>query len=115
MAVKKLIDQGSSYSKVEFEDQLIPEKDEKIERKIPDEKIGTIYKHLRNIGMVIYCSHLLINALTSLAVSAIDRHYGIGLVRYQFILSFSFTLLLAVITNWLSHKDRFKGINWVLA
>ena len=28
MAVKKLIDQGSSYSKVEFEDQLIPEKDE---------------------------------------------------------------------------------------
>ena len=74
-----------------------------------------IYKHLRNIGMVIYFSHLLVNKLTLLAVSFVDKYCSIGMVRYQFVLSLLFTLLIAIFTDWLSHKDRFKWVNWILA
>ena len=73
-----------------------------------------IYKHLRNIGMVIYFSHLLVNELTFIAVSVVDWHCNTGLARYQFVLSLAFTLLLAIFIDWLSHKDQFKWINWVL-
>ena len=78
-------------------------------------KDSSIYKHLRNIGMIIYFSHLLVNKFTSLAVSVVDKYCSIGLVRYQFVLSLSFTLLIAIFIDWLSYKDRFKWVNWILA
>jgi serine/alanine racemase len=73
-----------------------------------------IYRHLRNIGMVIYFSHLLVNKFTLLAASVVDKYCSIGLVRYQFVLSLSFTLLIAIFADWLSHKDKFKWVNWIL-
>lgn len=70
-----------------------------------------IYKHLRSIGMIIYFSHLLVYELISFAVSVIDRYCSVWLARYQFVLSLSLTLVIAIFIDWLSHKDRF---NWVL-
>lgn len=75
----------------------------------------SVYKHLRNIGMVIYFSHILVNKFTSLAVSAVDKYFNIDLVCYQFILSLSFTLLIALFLEWLSQKERFKWIYLVLS
>lgn len=74
-----------------------------------------IYKHLRNIGIVIYFSHILVHQLVSLAVSLVDKYWNIGLARYQFVLSLSCTVLIAVFTDWLSNKKRFEWVNWLLA
>lgn len=74
-----------------------------------------IYKHLRNMGTVIYFAHLFVNRFTLLVIGSVDRHCNLGLARYGFVLSLLFTLLLALLVDWLSHKDRFKWINWVLA
>lgn len=78
-------------------------------------KDRSIYKHLRTIGMVIYFSHLLVYRFTALAVSAVDSYCGIGLKRYEFALSLFVTLLIAIFTDWLSHKEKFKWVNWILA
>ena len=75
----------------------------------------SIYKYLRSTGMVIYFSHHFVNELTSLAVSVVDAHFNIELIRYQFILSLSFTLLIALFLGWLAQKERFKWVNWVLS
>lgn len=78
-------------------------------------KDRSIYKHLRKIGMVIYFTHLLVNTVTSLAISAINKYCGIELTSYQFALSLLFTLLIALLTDWLSSKKRFKWINWLIS
>lgn len=75
----------------------------------------SIYKYLRSTGMVIYFSHHFVNELTSLAVSVVDEHFNIELIRYQFILSLSFTLLIALFLGWLAQKERFKWVNWILS
>lgn len=78
-------------------------------------KDRTIYKHLRNIGILIYFSHLFVNEFVSLAISAFDRITGIDAIRYQFLLSLTVTVLLCVGVEWLSCKDRFKWLKWLFA
>lgn len=74
-----------------------------------------IYKHLRNIGMIVYFSHLLVNKVTSLALSVVEKYCCIAITQYQFVLSLLFTLLFAIFTEWLSHKNRFKWVNWLIS
>ena len=74
-----------------------------------------IYKHLRNIGMIVYFSHLLVNKVTSLALSVVEKYCCIAIKQHQFVLSLLFTLLFAIFTEWLSHKNRFKWINWLIS
>lgn len=78
-------------------------------------KDRSIYKHLRKIGMLIYFTHLLVNRVTSLAISVIAKYLGIELTSYQFVLSLLFTLLLSLFIDWLSCKDRFKWVNWLIS
>lgn len=78
-------------------------------------KDRAIYKHLRSIGMIIYFTHIIVNKFASLAVSVVDKKFGIELANYQFILSLLFTLLIAMFIDWLSCKDRFKWINWFIS
>lgn len=78
-------------------------------------KDSSVYKHLRSIGTVIYFSHLFVSEFTLLAVSVVDKYFNNVLMRYQFILSLSFTLLIALFLVWLSQKERFKWVNWVLS
>ena len=73
-----------------------------------------IWGHLRSIGMIIYFSHLLVNWFTALAIRAVDKYCSLALAPYQFVLSLAFTLLIAIFIDWLSHKDKFKWINWAL-
>ena len=74
-----------------------------------------IYKHLRNIGMIVYFSHLLVNKVTALALSVVEKYCCIAITQYQFVLSLLFTLLFAIFTEWLSHKKRFKWVNWLIS
>ena len=74
-----------------------------------------IYKHLRNIGMIVYFSHLLVNMVTALALSIVEKYCCIAITQYQFVFSLLFTLLFAIFTEWLSHKNRFKWVNWLIS
>lgn len=74
-----------------------------------------IYKHLRSIGMIVYFSHLLVNKVTSLALSVVEKYCCIAIAQYQFVLSLLFTLLFAIFTDWLSHKNGFKWVNWFIS
>lgn len=78
-------------------------------------KDNSIYRHLRNIGIVVYFAHRLVNNIMSLVVSFANQYCNIELVSYQFILSLSVTLLIAVFIDWLSHRDKFKWVNWIFA
>lgn len=78
-------------------------------------KDHSVYKHLRKIGTIVYFSHLLVHDFASLAVSMINKHFGIELIKYQFLLSLIFTLLIAIFIDWLSYKDKFKWVNWLIS
>jgi serine/alanine racemase len=78
-------------------------------------KDHVIYKHLRNIGALIYFTHILVNTFVSLAIRVIDKYLDISLIQYQFLLSLLFTLVFAICVEWLSGKDKFKWINMFLS
>ena len=74
-----------------------------------------IYKQLRNIGMIVYFSHLLVNKVTAFTLSVVEKYCCIAVTQYQFVFSLLFTLMLAIFTEWLSRKNRFKWINWLIS
>lgn len=74
-----------------------------------------IYKHLRNIGIVIYFSHMLINKVMALGLGVVEKYCCIEITQYQFFFSLLFNLLFAIFTEWLSHKNRFKWVNWFIS
>ena len=77
-------------------------------------KDRAIYKSLRNIGMVIYLCHLFVNETAPLTANYIDKYFGINLKPYHFMFSLLITLLIAVFIDWLSRKDKFKWICWII-
>lgn len=74
-----------------------------------------VYRHLRNVGMLIYFTHLLVGNFTILARDNLSEFCGIDLTQYLFAASLLFTLLFSLLVDWLSNKDRFKWIHWVLS
>ena len=74
-----------------------------------------VFKRLRNIGMIVYFSHLLVNKVTILAIRAMEKCCSVAIAQYQFVLSLLFTLMFAMFVEWLSRKKRFKWINWLLS
>lgn len=78
-------------------------------------KDHSIYKHLRRIGTLFYFTHLLFIALTAWAIKTIDKYCGVGLAQYQFILALLLTLSVAILVDWLSHKEKFRWINWIIS
>lgn len=76
-------------------------------------KDRTVYKRLRNIGMLIYFSHVLVIQFVSTSVIVINKYWHIDAAHYQFIISLFFTVLIAVCVDWLSCKDRFKWLKFL--
>jgi serine/alanine racemase len=74
-----------------------------------------VYKHLRKIGMLIYFTHILVEQFVSLAITLFDKYWGIALGHYRYVLSLPATFLIALIIDWLSCKDRFKWVNWIIS
>ncbi len=72
-----------------------------------------IYKRLRNIGMLIYFSHVCIDRLVSLAVRFVDKYCGTDILQYRFFVSLLSALLIAMLIEWLSHKKKMKWLNWL--
>ena len=74
-----------------------------------------IYKHLRNVGMLIYFSHSLINWIVSLGASVIEKYCSIYIIQYHFLITLFFTLIFAICVEQLSCKDKFKWLKWLLS
>lgn len=74
-----------------------------------------IYKHLRNIGMLVYFTHLFVNFFTLLVIQNVETLFGLDITRFNFIMTFLGTLLLAVCIEWLSCKNRFKWLKWCIS
>ena len=73
-----------------------------------------VYKHLRNIGTLVYFLHFLIYKITGTALSAAENYCCIAITQYRFVFTLLFTLLFAIFIEWLAQKDRFKWLNWII-
>ena len=73
-------------------------------------KDHAIYKHLRNIGMFIYLLHLLVNEIVSQVISGINKWENCELF-----FSLTLTIVIAISIEWLSCKEKYKWITWLLA
>lgn len=70
-----------------------------------------IYKHLRKLSMMIYFSHLVLNEFAWMTVSILNKILPVQVIRYQFIVSLTFTLTFTIFIEWLSNKKKFNWIN----
>jgi len=78
-------------------------------------KDSGIYKHLRSIGILVYFLHIFVNELVTLALAKLDGFGNSSLTQYLFVFSLLFTLLIAVFIEYLSCKDKFKWLNWLIS
>lgn len=78
-------------------------------------KDHAVYGHLRSIGVLIYFSHLMVDWFVSLALRLITRLLGMDCNPFRFVLSLFATLLFAVCVQWLSRRETFRWINWLLS
>ena len=74
-----------------------------------------VYKHLRNIGMLIYFSHLLIAGFVAVGIKVLYKLWEIKLDTYWAVFTLPCTIAFAVLIDWLSGKEKFKWIKWCLS
>lgn len=74
-----------------------------------------LYRHLRSIGMIAYFLHIFVNEIVSIAVKAMDMHWGLGITQYLFIFSLASTLLVAVLIDYLACTSKFRWLTWLFS
>lgn len=77
-------------------------------------KNRSIYLHLRNIGMLVYFLHLLVAETVDLTFSVTVKYLHVDMQSHHFIVTLVGTLILAACVNWLSRKEKFRWINWLV-
>ena len=75
-------------------------------------KDSPIYKHLRNMGVIIYFSHLLVNKCVLLAMSFLQQALGPSVWQYSFAASLLCVVAFAAAVEWLS-TSRLKCLRWL--
>lgn len=73
-------------------------------------KDSSIYKKIRVIGFIIYLTHLLVNKLVVWFMGYIDKYLNINLFDFEFLITLVLSILIAVLVEWLSCKNKFKWI-----
>jgi serine/alanine racemase len=73
-----------------------------------------IYQRLRNAGLLIYFSHLMIGNLCQIVADVLGLS-SMDVAIYLSIPTLILTLLVAFWIEWLSHKKKFHWINWFLS
>jgi len=76
---------------------------------------SAIYKHLRNIGSLVYFSHLFIDRSVSLGIGAFRKLFSIDAAPFRFLISLMATLLFATVIELLSQKEKFKWLGLLLS
>lgn len=77
-------------------------------------KDHSAYRCLRNTGMLFYFIHLFILRVFYLFIRGLNNPFNFGILNPLFVFSFPTTLFAAFFLNWLSGKEKFKWINWLL-
>lgn len=70
---------------------------------------------LRRIGTLVYFLHILINYFVSIGINICNKYMSLELSQFHFIISLTATILCAICIEFLSHKKKFKWINWFLS
>jgi serine/alanine racemase len=73
-----------------------------------------IYVHLRSVGVLLYFSHLLISAFVNLAATMLNAYWGINIYPYHFTITLLCSVAFSCGVQWLSCKEKFKWISWLL-
>lgn len=73
-----------------------------------------IYRKLRTVGVLVYFTHLLVKEITYLPKAVVRKLTGFDISPYDFFLTLILTLALSFFIEWLSRKEKFKWINWLL-
>ena len=73
-----------------------------------------IYKHLRNIGVWFYYLHLAVSRIVYLSSGWLDQHLNTGILNPVFVFPLPITLLIAAFLDWLSGREKFKWLNWLI-
>ena len=74
-----------------------------------------IYKNLRNIGIWFYFLHLFVAKIIYRSCGWIEQHFSTGIMNPVFVFSLLITLLIAIYIDWLSGKEKYKWLNWLIA
>jgi surface polysaccharide O-acyltransferase-like enzyme len=74
-----------------------------------------VYAKLRTVGSLMYFSHLFIQKLVGFGISMIYGIFKIDILPAQFLISLLVTALVAFGIEGLSHKEKFKWINWFIS
>lgn len=75
----------------------------------------SLYKHLRNIGILIYFTHMFVHEFVWIAIYALDKYLHINLIACSFIFYLSATLMLAILIEYFSCKKKFYWLNWLVS
>lgn len=78
-------------------------------------KDHAVYTHLRKTGVLVFFLHLFVNRGVALVLSVTDKLWNVGAIEFQFVCSLAATVLVAVLIERLSCKERLKWINWLIS
>lgn len=76
-------------------------------------KDRVIYRRLRNIGVLVYFLHIMVNKIVKLGISVVEKYLGTGCGAYEFLISLLLTFAVAVVIEWMSHKEKFRWLRWI--
>ena len=74
-----------------------------------------IYQSLRIIGMIVFFTHLFVNYFVGLAIEIANNKTGLNLTVFQFIITLSFTTILAILIERLSKTNRFQWLKYLFS
>ena len=74
-----------------------------------------IYKKLRTVGVLVYFLHLFVDTGVWAMKQFLYKFLRIDIQPFQFFISLAMTILLAFGIEWLSRKEKFKWIRWILS
>lgn len=77
-------------------------------------KEHTIYKHLRNIGMLVYLSHRLIDHFVARGIYWFHQLWNLSLQKYQFAFTLVTTLIIATFVEQLACR-KCKWLRWLFS
>ena len=72
-----------------------------------------IYKRLRIVGMLVFYLHLFMNYFVGYIIHVVDRTLGIDLGTFQFLITISFTLLVAIVIERLSVSSKLRWLKYL--
>ncbi len=77
-------------------------------------KDSPIYARLRMIGVLVYFLHMFVYAFVKYVIKGFDKFLCLDIMPYQCIITLLMTLIISICIEWLSHKEKFKWIKWLV-